>query len=295
MEKKMTNVSILIVNYNTRELLADCLQSVYEHTKDVTFEIIVVDNASTDGSEDYVTTRFPAVRWIASKENLGFGKANNLGAKAAQGEYLFLLNSDTLLCNNAVKMFYDYAVSHKHEDMLLGGCLLTQDGKPNTSYGEFPSIGNEIRYLWRKFISILLKRTAKETTVEKDVGFIVGADMFMPYELYARFGGFDPKIFMYYEETDLQLRMAKAGIRRRVIVGPEIIHLDGGSFEKRGLTYRRFVMSQTSYNYYVRKHYKGISYAWYKFMLGFIRLTVFAQLSWTLKERLNAWCLVWKK
>lgn len=289
------NVSILIVNYNTHELLANCLQTVYEQTKDITFEVIVVDNASTDGSEQHIMSRFPSVRWIASKENLGFGKANNLGASKAQGEYLFLLNSDTLLLNNAVKMFYDYAKRYTKEDMVLGGWLLNRNGDINHSYGEFPTVGSEIRYLLEKTKDSLQKRPHRELPMEKNVDYIVGADIFISRELYNQFGGFDPNIFMYYEETDLLLRMSKAGIKRRLIVGPKIIHLEGGSFGRNSLTYRRFMMAQSSYNYLVRKHYKSMSYIWYKFMLGIIRLTVLAQHDWSLKERLTAYRLVWKK
>ncbi len=291
----MMNVSILIVNYNTRELLADCLRTVYEQTHGITFEVIVVDNASTDGSEEYVLSRFPAVRWIASGENLGFGKANNLGASRAQGEYLFLLNSDTLLLNNAVKMFYDYAVGHKEFHGVTGGWLLKQDGSVNSSYGEFPSVASEMKYLYGRLKDRLRGRRRQEACMEKEVDYIIGADMFLPRELYDRFGGFDPNIFMYCEETDLQLRMAKAGVPRRLIVGPQIVHLEGGSFERSGLTYSRFVMLQTSYNYFVSKHYSGIHYVWFKSILGIVRLFVFTQSSWTLKERIKAYFLVLKK
>ena len=289
------NVSILIVNYNTCELLADCLRTVYEKTAGITFEVIVVDNASNDCSEQYILSRFPNVRWIASKENLGFGKANNLGTKEAQGKYLFLLNSDTLLRNNAVKMFYDYAESIETEDIVLGGWLLARNGEINHSFGKFPSVMSEIKYLYKKVYKALQESQNMDDPVEKDVDYIIGADLFMSRELYNRFGGFDPNIFMYYEETDLQLRMAKEGIRRRLIVGPEIVHLEGGSFEHSGLTYHRFMMAQTSYNYLIFKYHHGISYIWNKVMLGVIRLTVLFQSSWTIKERLNAYRLVWNK
>lgn len=291
----MMNVSILIVNYNTHELLADCLRTVYEQTNGVTFEVIVVDNASTDGSEEYVMSRFPAVRWIASRENLGFGRANNLGASQARGEYLFLLNSDTLLLNNAVKMFYDYAVKNKELCGVLGGWLLAKAGTVNKSYGEFPTVASEIGYLFGRLTDRLRGGVTHEKAAEKDVDYIVGADMFLSRELYRQFGGFDPNIFMYYEETDLQLRMAKAGVSRRLIPGPQIVHLEGGSFGKNELTYRRFEMSQVSYNYLVGKHRSGIQYLWYKTMLGIIRLTVLFQRSWTLRERIKAYLLVWKK
>ena len=102
----MIDVSIIIVNYNTKLLLADCLRTVHQMTRDIRYEVIVVDNASSDDSEAYIKSQFPEVVWINSGGNIGFGRANNLGASYATGKYLFLLNSDTLLRNNAVRMLY---------------------------------------------------------------------------------------------------------------------------------------------------------------------------------------------
>ena len=90
------DVSIIIVNYNTRQLLADCLASIFKETSGFSYEVIIVDNASRDGSQDFICQLYPQVIWINSGKNLGFGRANNLGAKVAKGEYLFLLNSDTV-------------------------------------------------------------------------------------------------------------------------------------------------------------------------------------------------------
>lgn len=123
----MMNVSIIIVNYNTKVLLGQCLESVFEMTRDIAFEVLVVDNASSDGSEEYITSKFADVVWINSGGNLGFGRANNLGAEHAKGEYLFLLNSDTILKNNAVKIFYDYMQSHKDERIGALGAWLYDD------------------------------------------------------------------------------------------------------------------------------------------------------------------------
>lgn len=100
------DVSIIIVNYNTRQLTSNCIESIFKYTNGVSFEVILVDNASTDGSIDFFTND-ERIIFISSKENLGFGRANNLGYKVAKGRYIFLLNSDTLLLNNAIKIFCD--------------------------------------------------------------------------------------------------------------------------------------------------------------------------------------------
>ena len=101
------DVSIIIVNYNTKDLLVNCLNSIYEKTKDVLFEIIIVDNASIDGSEEMIKNDFKEVVFIQSGDNIGFGRANNLGIKEAKGDCIFLLNSDTILLNNAIKELTD--------------------------------------------------------------------------------------------------------------------------------------------------------------------------------------------
>lgn len=285
-------VSIIIVNYNTCRLLADCLASVYAQTHRVTFEVIVVDNGSTDGSEAFVTARFPEVVWVNAGGNLGFGRANNLGAGRATGEYLFLLNSDTVLCNDAVSLFYDYAVSHRHERIgALGSWLLDAEGRPNASYGCFPTPSSEIAYLLGK----MARHRRQDVAADLDVDYVTGADMFVACDLFVRLGGFDPAIFMYYEETDLQRRMADEGYARRVIAGPRIIHLEGGSFGRKGLTFGRFAMAQRSYNYYLRKHYHGLRYALYKSVLCLVRLTVFVTTDWTFKDRVRAYRIVLSK
>ena len=103
------DVSVIIVNYNTKELTRNCLKSVFEKTKGVNFEVIVSDNGSTDGSIEMIKSEFPEVILIENNANLGFGAANNRALKIARGKYVFYLNSDTLLLNNAVKIFFDYS------------------------------------------------------------------------------------------------------------------------------------------------------------------------------------------
>lgn len=283
------DVSIIIVNYNTKQLLANCLQTIYDKTQHVEFEIIVVDNASIDGSEDYITQRFPYVKWINSGENFGFGKANNLGVKSASGKYLFFLNSDTLLQNNAVCLFFEYAETHQQEHIgALGSWLLDKKERPNNSFGFFPNVKNELRYLWDKYFS----HSKEKIMITMDVDYITGADLFVKKKLFEELGGFDENIFMYYEETDLQFRMSSKNLLRRIILGPRIVHLEGGSFEENGLSYRRFLMAQTSYNYYLKKNFRGISYGYSRFMICLIRLTIFITTNWRLSEKLKAYKLV---
>lgn len=138
------NVSIIIVNYNTREITQNCIESIFQHTKGIDFEVILVDNASTDGSIE-LFEKDTRLKFIESGKNIGFGKANNLGYTYSKGKYIFLLNSDTILLNNAVKEFFEI-----HEKMPINvaclGCVLkAADGVTgNNSYGTFPSINKTL-------------------------------------------------------------------------------------------------------------------------------------------------------
>ena len=125
-------VSIIIVNYNTKELTLNCIGSIIEFTINLRYEIIVVDNSSCDGSCEAII--------VESNTNLGFGKANNLGAKYANGEFLFFLNSDCLLIENTIKKMHDYFEINKNTNIGAIGCiLLDKEKKINTSYQRFPT------------------------------------------------------------------------------------------------------------------------------------------------------------
>ena len=142
-------VSIIIVNYNTAELLNDCIDSVQSKTVNVDYEIIVVDNNSEKGSLDHLIEKYPTVNFIFSEENLGFGRANNLGATKARGKYLFLLNPDTLLVNNAIAILYDF-MEVNPESGVCGGNLYKADNSPAISYHTMSFYTREWRILFNK-------------------------------------------------------------------------------------------------------------------------------------------------
>src|SRR5437868_6036428 len=121
------DVSILIVNYNTRELTLECIRSVYEQTKALSFEVILVDNASTDGSADAIAEDYPEVQLIRLERNIGFAAANNVGARSACGKYILLLNPDTVILDNAVYTLAAFAAGHPSAG-LFGGRTISGDG-----------------------------------------------------------------------------------------------------------------------------------------------------------------------
>lgn len=237
-------VSVVIVNFNTRDLLRNCLRSVFSQTKDVEFEVIVSDNGSIDGSVEMVRQEFPQVVLVENKANLGFGPANNRGVKVAKGEFIFYLNSDTLLLNNAIKLFYDYWKAHETERLGAIGCnLVDGERKISHSYGSFPTAFFVLKKMilhvfsfysknvFKAFGADMRKHQRLPVNVYKtgNVDYVTGADLFVkndPKYLY------DESFFLYFEETDMQYRMMQDGLIRRVIEGPSVAHLVRGGAER---------------------------------------------------------------
>ncbi|MBO6218706.1 MAG: glycosyltransferase family 2 protein [Treponema sp.] len=244
------DVSIIIVNYNTKQLLADCLNSIYEQTNGIEFEVIVSDNGSTDGSIEMLKNDFPQVAFIENNANLGFGAANNRGLKIAKGKYIFYLNSDTILLNNAVKIFFDYFEENGEKEKLgaLGCMLVKKDGAAAISSDSFLGLEENFCYFLKDKFYLLfstyykafkhylfrykLKEVKKSPVVHQKgfVDFIIGADLFLRNDEFAKF---DEHYFMYCEEVDLQYQMEKNNLTRKIIETPKIIHLEGGSSSRK--------------------------------------------------------------
>lgn len=272
-------VSIIIVNYNTCALLRDCLHSIYAHTHGIKFEILVVDNDSQDNSRQMLKDEFPQVRLIASNENLGFGRANNLGIEYSIGKYLFFLNSDTLLLNNAVKFFYDHCCTSKEKIGALGAILKGAGGSNIHSYGNFLTMKSELKDLTAKYLRFLKNKEIhypKDVIGSKNVDYITGADLFVPRSIYEELGGFDPRFFMYCEEVDWQQRMAEAGYERTIIGGPEIIHLEGGSDASQSNIWSasRLKHIYESKKLYLEKYNKGVRYRMFRIVCIMLRTPI---------------------
>ena len=212
------DVSVIIINYNTIDLTRDCIESIFQHTKGISFEVILVDNASKDGSKEYFSSDNRII-YLYQEVNHGFGKANNIGSKIAKGKYLFLLNSDTVLKNNALLYFYNHYNLHYDKLGCIGGYLIDQDGNPTHSGGTFPTLNVVINSLLR-------------TKPFKHLDYITGADLFLPKSKFESIAGFDEDFFMYYEETYLQYLLYKQAYTNELISGPLIVHLEGRSQNK---------------------------------------------------------------
>jgi GT2 family glycosyltransferase len=247
------DVSIIIVNYNTRDLLKQCINSVFEKTHGVKFEMIVVDNASSDGSQKMIKENFPYITLIESSENLGFGRANNLGFEYAKGRNIFLLNSDTILLSNAVKILSDYLDCNSQVGV-CGGNLFNEKGYPTRSFSRYlPSIVVELSVL---FGDIPFKiRYGKNgcfnyTNKPLKVGYISGADLMLRSSILSIVGGFDTDFFLYFEETELEYRVIKSGFSIYSIPNAHIMHLESRSFND---NYKKVKLYSNSHSLYYKK------------------------------------------
>lgn len=253
------DVSIIIVNFNTKELTRNCLASIFEKTEGIDFEVIVSDNGSSDGSAEMIRAEFPQVILIENDTNLGFGAANNRGLKIAKGKYVFYLNSDTMLLNNAVKIFFDYweKALNKNKIGALGAYLLDKNGNTTHSYGVYPTVRNMTYTLFRFFISSLLgkfkqkneKKSLIYTVDDKEIfGYVTGADLFLKN---AGEQFFDERFFMYFEETDLQYNFVKKrNLVTYVLKEPLIVHFEGASDKSYKRKYKAYDFRKKSSIYY---------------------------------------------
>ena len=225
------DVSVIIVNYKTPAMCIDTVRSVFEKTSGLDFEVIVVDNASGDGSAKVFSETFgDRISIVECETNLGFGKANNEGIKRSSGDFVFLLNSDTLLRNNAIKILFDFMRTDEKIG-IAGGNLFSAEGKPAHSYmKEMPSLSNIklpclFTRIHRKLTFATNNREFNSTGNPLEIdGYITGADMMIRRAALENSGIFDPDFFMYSEEVELTWRIKKAGYSVFSVPAAEITH-----------------------------------------------------------------------
>lgn len=231
------DISVVIVSWNVREHLKTALKSIKEHTEGLEYEVIVVDNASHDGSAQMVEEEFPWVKLIASNTNLGFGKANNRGAELATGDVIFILNDDVVFTENSLKKVHEKVMNEK-DIGVLGYHLTNPDGSHQDSVRRYPKLLDQLIILTKlhNFFPNLapVKRYLAQDidyTQEQDVEQLMGACMIMRREVYEKASGFDERFFVWFEEVDLEKRI-KEEQGLRVVYSPltEMIHVKGASF-----------------------------------------------------------------
>jgi len=229
------DLSIVIVSFNTRDLLRECLDAIQKESATLRSEILVVDNASSDGSAEMVEREFPAVQLLRSETNLGFGRANNLALARARGRYFVLLNSDAFLAPGALTR----AIAHMDANpncALGGGLLVGRDGAWQPSARSFHSVTGDaivLSGLAAKFphsrIFGRFDRTWADPSVPSPVDWVPGAFSIIRPAALRQTGFFDPAFFLYYEEVDLCLRLRRAGFS--IWYWPDVVitHVGGES------------------------------------------------------------------
>lgn len=234
--RREIDLTIIIVSYNTREMTLECLGSIGRETLDLAFEVIVVDNSSSDGSADAIREKFPAIELIASKENLGFALANNVAAQRARGRRILLLNPDTVVIDRAIDQLFAFAES-RSSCGLWGGRTLFADGSLNRS----SCWGNITIWSMMCFafgFAYLMPNSPvfspeayggwNRDTV-RHVDIVTGCFLMVDRDLWRRLDGFDPLFFMYGEEADLCRRAHQLGARPIITPSATIVHYGSAS------------------------------------------------------------------
>ncbi len=243
-------LSIAIVNYNTKIITNNCIKSILKNSKGLNYEIIIIDNASVDGSYDFLVKKYKNyknIRIIKSKKNLGFAKANNKAAKIAKGRYLLFLNSDTIIENNIFGKIIDWM--DKNNDVGIITCALkNNDGTLQGSGGFFPTLFRV--FCWMFFVEdiplldLYIKpfhpvhkksffyKGLSQFNKEREQDWVTGAFLLTRKGIFDKVNGFDEDYFMYTEEVDYCYRVKKMGLRVFYLPKWKIIHLGGASSTK---------------------------------------------------------------
>ena len=239
-------LSILIIEYNSEKWLCDCLDSIMGNIRDeISYEVIVVDNYSGNKLGKNISDKYPSIEYIANKKNLGFGDGNNVGAAKANGDYLLLINPDTIVIGDAIQQLYQYISSHPKYGIIGPRLIQNTNGEEeNDYYGDFPTLK-----------SLLLRNNHTKIEETKDLFAaerISGACMMMKKEIFDRVGGFDSDYFMYFEDTDLCQKISNLGYRIAVLKKSSILHFGGKAHAS---TKQKKLYYYASQNHYFQKHY----------------------------------------
>ena len=279
------DISIIIINYNTFTLTCDCIRSIFDKTKDIEFEIILVDNASTECSANLFKEQFPQINLIQSPTNVGFAKGNNIGIAQSAGDYIVLLNSDTTLYNNAIELAFDYISRDETVGVLSGKCIYP-DLRPQSVAGRFPTLIRELRELFRlnKFLS---RKSRKNYYLgdEWDYSLPVEADwvwgaffMFRKSDLvYFPEGKLHDTFFMYGEDVQWCYHFKKV-LKKKIIFHPSpmVIHYIGGSDKSNLDSFEKYKMTMLPHEYLWLEMVKGAIYArLYYFLKAMLYFSLF--------------------
>lgn len=279
------DISIVIVNWNTRQLVADCISSIKKYVHGVTYEIIVSDNGSVDGSIEMLRSD-PDVILIENNANLGFAIANNIGLRQAKGRYLLLLNSDTVLHEGGLLLSLQYMEKRPNVGML--GCrLLNRDGSLQLSCARFPDLLTPIfrKLFFEKIVARLIGNdkvsfasiySEDQHLSDFNPDWMIGAFMLIKRDAYEQVGGLDEAYFMYSEDMDWCYRFRQAGWELVYLASTKVTHFGGGSSDQVPIrTIKRKVDSLLLYFSKHRNVFYARSYVFIEGIAGLIHAIVF--------------------
>jgi hypothetical protein len=265
-------ISIVILSWNTLDITTDCVESLLKFPPSRPWEVILIDNASSDGSEKILPEKYgshPNFTVILNEKNLGFTGGNNQGIEVAQGNILILLNSDIILLDDSIVKTVDFLKSDDKYGV-AGPLLVHDDGTPTTSFGFFPDFSSifsgaflpgSVGGLKRRALGVIPDDSMTEPL---EIDYVSGAAFFIKREVIEKTGMFDAETFFaYFEETDWCWRIKKAGYKVMFFPGAKIVHLEGKSFER--MTGHRRMRLYDSAKKFFRKHYSPPLLWWYMF------------------------------
>ncbi len=261
------DLSIIIVSYNVSGFLQNCLKSIIAAKIDHVFEIIIVDNNSTDESSSLIRREFPAITWLQNVKNLGFAAANNQGINQSKGQFILLLNPDTEVSSGSIEALLQVML----DDPSVGACgskLVNPDGSLQLSCYPFPTLGNEIirlHHLEKLFPLTQYPMDQWDKSFTYPVDNIQGASLLLRKSALNEVGLLDESFFVYTEEVDLNYRLKKAGWKNVYVPNSVVVHF-GGQSTKQNKTEMFLELYKTKIQFF-RKHYGATKTTLYKIML----------------------------
>ncbi len=239
------DLSIIIVDYNSKAYTIKCVESLLSHLAGMTYEIIVIDNCSPEKIARTDLPKLHQISLVEADQNLGFGNGNNIGAAQAKGTYILLLNPDTLIFDNSIEQMF-INIQKDPQIGILGPQIITSTTGPAEidHYGDFPTL-----------TSLISRNNQRHNKVKNSIiqtERVTGACMMMRRSLFNQVGGFDTKFFMYFEDTDLCKKIALMGYQNAVLQDAKIIHFGGKSQKNNKKKKQIYYKSQ---DYFFKKHY----------------------------------------
>jgi len=231
------DLSITIASYNTLEYTRKCLESIYNNTHGISFEVIVIDNNSQDGSPDMIRTEFPKVNLVCNKKNLGIPVATNMGISISRGRYFITMNSDTIITPGSLEKLVEFMDAHPDTGAATARLVLPDGGEHPQIYGNPPTLKTELLEVFSPFSNYIarLARIARfgehidNTKVQEVPCILWGTAFIVRREVLESIGGQDPLFFLYCEDSDWSMRIKTAGWRLYYVADSKIIHYGGRS------------------------------------------------------------------